>query len=180
MSAAELKKRLTSLDEHQRLRLMIGVALVLALAVIYSLANDQLQRLGKRRLAREATLAELMSLKQRYREVQASAQRLTNRLATVKADDTPARLLDEIGIKGKNLQVRSLPTAEGSAGREEVAEVRMDGLTANEAINLLYRLEKGTRPVTIRRTLLKTRFDDPSRLDLTLTIALQKQALPAQ
>jgi general secretion pathway protein M len=176
MNIADLKKRLSGMNERQRLQVMIAVALFLALAILYSFANDRLGRLGKRRVARETTLTEMLSLKLRYREAQTGAQRLTNRLATVKADDTPAKLLDEIGIKGKNLQVRSLPAAEGASGREEVAEVRIDGLTANEAINLLYRLEKGAKPVTIRKTVIKTRFDDPSRLDLTLTIALLKQA----
>jgi general secretion pathway protein M len=140
------------------------------LAVLYSLAQDRVERLAKRRIARESTLTEMLSLRQRYRESQAGAQRLTNRLAAVKADDTPARIIEEIGIKGKNLQVRSLPAIEGA----DVAEVRLDGITANEAVNLLHRLEKGTRPVVIRKSLLKTRFDDPSRLDLTLTIALLK------
>ena len=60
---------------------------------------------------------------------------------------------------------------------EDAAEVKIDGVTANEAVNLLFRLEKGPRPVVIKRALLKTRFDDPARLDLTFTIALLK-ALP--
>lgn len=180
MSVVHLKQRLGGMSEQQRLRLMVGIALLLALAVLYSLGSDRLDRLAKRRAAREATLAELMTLKQRYRETQAGAQRLTNRLAAVKPDDTPAKLVEEIGIKAKNLQVRNLPLSEGEGGKEEVAEVRLDGLTVNEAVNLLYRLEKGSRPVTVRKSLLKTRFDDPSRLDLTLTVALLKQAASAQ
>ena len=180
MNFVTLKQRLAGMDEQQRLRLMVIIALLLALAVLYSLANDRIGRLAKRRVAREVTLTELLSLKQRYREAQSTAQRLTNRLATVKPDDTPAKLVEEIGIKGKNLQVRSLPATEGAGGREEVAEVRIDGLTANEAINLVFRLEKGPKPVTIRKSLFKTRFDDPSRLDLTLTIALLKQAAAPQ
>jgi general secretion pathway protein M len=179
VSPANLKHRLAGLSEQQRLRLMVGVATVLALALLYSLASDRLQRLDRHRAAREATLGEMMSLKERYREAQAGAQRTANRLAAVRADDTPARLMEEIGIRGKNLQVRALPPAEGAEGREEVAEVRIDGVTANEAVNLLYRLEKGDRPVMVRRSLIKTRFDDPGRLDLTLTIALQKRLATA-
>jgi general secretion pathway protein M len=171
MSIAELKHRLGRLSERQRLQLMGGVALLLALAVLYSLAHDRVERLAKRRVAREITLTEMMSLRQSYRDAQAGSQRLTNRMAAVKADDTPAKIIEEIGIKGKNLQVRSLPPMEGA----DVAEVRIDAVTVNEAVNLLYRLEQGARPVVIRKSLLKTRFDDPSRLDLTLTIALLKQ-----
>jgi len=180
VSLADLKRRLAGLSEQQRLRLMVGVAILLALAVLYSLAADRLNSLAKRRVSREATLTEMISLRQRYREAQAGAQRLGNRLSAVKADDTPAKLIEETGIKGKNLQVRNLAPTEGMAGKEEMAEVRIDGITANEAVNLLYRLEKGSRPVVIRKSLVKTRFDDPSRLDLTLTIALLKQAATPQ
>jgi general secretion pathway protein M len=49
-------------------------------------------------------------------------------------------------------------------------------VTANEAVNLLHRLEKGSKPVVINKALIKSRFDDPSKLDLTLTIALLKSA----
>jgi general secretion pathway protein M len=56
----------------------------------------------------------------------------------------------------------------------------MEGLTSNEAANLLFRLEKGAKPVLIKRASLKTRFDDPARLDLTLTVALLKAAPQAQ
>jgi len=58
--------------------------------------------------------------------------------------------------------------------------VKLDGLTLNEAVNLLYRLEKGSRPVLVKKANLKTRFDDPALLDLTLTIALLKPAPKGQ
>jgi general secretion pathway protein M len=54
--------------------------------------------------------------------------------------------------------------------------VRIDGLTANEAINLIYRLEKGIRPLSVKKANLRVRFDDPSRFDLALTVALLKPA----
>jgi general secretion pathway protein M len=59
---------------------------------------------------------------------------------------------------------------------EDAADVKIDGLTANEAINLIYRLEKGNRPLLLKKANLRVRFDDPSRLDLVLTIALLKPA----
>ena len=65
---------------------------------------------------------------------------------------------------------------ERSGLQEEAADVRIEGLNANEAVNLLYRLEKGSRPVTVRKAALKVRFDDPARLDLSMTIALLKPA----
>lgn len=180
MSLDNIKQRLAGLSAQQRLGLMVAIALLLALALLYTFAAEHLQRMAQQRAAREKTLVEMMSLKVRYQSAQKLAQRISNRMASVKANDSPSGLMEEIGIKGKNLQVRSLPQPVEAGGREEVAEVRIDGVTANEMVNLLYRLEKGSRPVSVRKASIKTRFDDPSRLDLILTIALQKRiaALP--
>jgi general secretion pathway protein M len=164
------------LESRARLRLGIGIAFFLFLAILFSTANDRIVRLKKKLTARDADIAEMLVLKQRYLEANAVSQKLANRLTATRADDTPARIIEEIGIKGKGSQIKPLKGEERGGYLEDAAEVKMDGLTLNEAVNLLFRLEKGTRPVVIKKALLKTRFDDPSRLDLTLTVALLKAA----
>ena len=104
------------------------------------------------------------------------AQKLANRLASTKPDDSPSKLIDEINIKGKNSQIKPVKGEEHPGYIEDAAEVRLEGLSANETMNLLFRLEKGTRPVLIKKTFIKARFDDPAKLDLTLNIALLKPA----
>jgi general secretion pathway protein M len=162
------------LESRDRLRLGIVIALLLCLAIIFSAANDRIDRLKKKLASREADVAEMMVLKQRYLEASSLSQRLANRLAATRPDDSPARVFEEIGIKGKGSQIRPIKGEERGGFLEDAAEIKIDGLTANEAVNLLFKLEKGSRPVIIKRALLKTRFDDPSRLDLTLTVALLK------
>lgn len=169
-----------SLDSRSRLRIGIGVAVLLFFAIILSAANDRIGRLKKKLAAREADIAEMLILKQRYQEANAVALKLANRLAATRPDDSPAKIIDEIGIKGKGSQIKPLKGEERGGYLEDAAEVKMEGLTANEVVNLLYRLEKGAKPVVIKKALLKTRFDDPSRLDLTLTIALLKAAPQGQ
>jgi general secretion pathway protein M len=168
---------LRELDPVIRLRCAIGFAICLALALIYSLAYGQVNRLEKRRTARESEIAELLLLKQRYQEAKSTAQRSANQRAAVRAGDSPAKLIEETGIKGKSLQVKPLKTEERAGFQEESADVRIEGLTPNETINLLFKLEQGARPATIKKLLLKTRFDDPSRLDLSMTVTLQKGTL---
>jgi general secretion pathway protein M len=164
------------LDSRVRLRIGIAIALLLFLAILFSTANDRIGRLKNKLAAREADIAEMMVLKQRYLEANAAAQKLAGRLMATHADDSPAKIIEEIGIKGKGSQIKPLKGEERGGYLEDEAEVKMDGLTLNEAVNFLFRLEKGTRPVEIKKALLKTRFDDPSRLDLTLTVALLKAA----
>jgi general secretion pathway protein M len=162
------------LESRERLRLGIAIALLLCLAIICPAAKARMVRLRKKLAAREADVAEMLLLKQRYLEANKITQRLANRLAATRPDDSPAKVIEEIGIKGKGSLIRPIKGEERGGFLEDAAEVKIDGVTANEAVNLLYRLEKGSRPVIIKKALLKTRFDDPSRLDLTLTVALLK------
>ncbi len=172
----DLVVRLRTMDKDVRLRLGIALAAILLLAIVLSAVNARITLLAKKRASRETDIAEMLVLKQRYLEAAASSQRLANRLSATKADDSPAKVFEEIGIKGKNSQIKPLKGEERPGFVEDAAEIRVDALTANEAMNLLYRLEKGTKPVLVKKALLKTRFDDPSRLDLTLTVALLKPA----
>ncbi len=172
----DLVVRLRTMDKDVRLRLGIALAAILLLAIVLSAVNARIILLAKKRASRETDIAEMLVLKQRYLEAAASSQRLANRLSATKADDSPAKVFEEIGIKGKNSQIKPLKGEERPGFVEDAAELRVDALTANEAMNLLYRLEKGTKPVLVKKALLKARFDDPSRLDLTLTVALLKPA----
>jgi general secretion pathway protein M len=162
------------MESRERIRWGIGIAAVLILALTYSAINTRIALLTRKRAVRESDMAEILVLKQRYREATAGSQKLANRMASVKPDDSPARIIEEIGIKGKTSQSKALKSEDRGSYIEDSAEVTIEGLTANEIVNLLFKLEKGNKPVVIKKTLLKTRFDDPSKLDVTMTIALLK------
>jgi len=174
------KERYEGLGPAARVRFGIGFALLLFLALGYSYGNDRLKRLQMKRASREQAVAEMMVLKQRYLEASAAAQRINNRLAATRADDSPAKLLEEIGVKGKSLQIKPVKGDDRQGVVEDAAEIKIDGVTANEAVNLLHRLEKGSRPVTMKKTVVRSRFEDPAKLDLSLTIALLKTAPQGQ
>jgi general secretion pathway protein M len=166
------RKKFSSMDHRTRIRIGMAICLVLVLAIVISAANTNIAAMEKRRKVRETDLMEMMTLKQRYLSARVSYQQMAGRLAATGPDDSPARIIEEIGIVGKGRRVTPLMGEEREGFIEDAAEVRLDGLSANEAINLLHRLETGSRPVVIKKAAFKTRFDDPSRLDVVLTIAL--------
>ncbi len=181
MTREEIITRLQGMDSRTRLRVGMFLAAFLLVVIALSAINSRSSTLAKKRLAREADIVEMLQLKLRYLEANAGAQKLANRLAATRPDDSPAKIIEEIGIKGRNTQIKAVKGDDLPGGYvEDAAEVRIEGLSANEAINLIYRLEKGSRPVTFKKTLIKTRFDDPAKLDLSLTIALIKAAAPGQ
>lgn len=168
------------MDSSTRVRLGIAVACLLLVAIIYTGLNTRIALLDTRRTAREADVAEMLILKERYQEASSGAQQLANRMAASRPDDSPAKIIDEIGIKGKGSQFKPVKGETRGGYVEDAAEARIEGVTANEAVNLIYRLEKGAKPVVIKKAVIKTRFDDPAKLDLTLTLALLKPATQGQ
>ncbi len=167
---------LNSLDRKIRIQLGTGAAVLLLVAIALIALNGKTAVLSRKRAARETDLVQMMMLKHRYLSARIYSQRFSNRLASSRPDDSPAKIIEEIGIKGKSCQVTPLKGEQRGGFQEDAADVKLESLTANEAVNLVYRLENGTRPVKIKRAHFRTRFDDPSRLDLTLTIALLKSS----
>ncbi len=175
-----LIERFRNLDSRTRVHLGTGISLLLLIIVLLSFANQRITTLVKKRASRETDLVQIMTLKQRYLSARAQSQRFSNRLSATRADDSPAKIIEEIGIKGKTSQIVPVKGEDRGEYVEDAAEVKLEGLSANEAVNLVYRLEKGTRPVLIKKANIRTRFDDPAKLDLTLTMALLKTSQPGR
>ena len=168
-------------DLDSRTRLWLGYLLIvlLAVAVAWSALDSKVQTLEKKRSGREAVLKELLPLKLSYQAARQSADRLSGRMASLRPDDSLAKIIEEIGIKGKSVKIAAVKGEDRAGYIEDAADIKIDGLTINEAANLVYRLEKGGRPLVIKKSNLRVRFDDPTRCDLNLVMALLRPA-PAQ
>jgi general secretion pathway protein M len=162
------------LDSRTWLWAGYAVIVLLAAAMGWSALDARVQSLEKKRAARETVLKELLPLKVAYLSARQTSDQLKGRMASLRPDDTPAKIIEDIGIKGKTVKIVPLKGDERTGFVEDSADVRIDGLTINEALNLLYRLENGGRPLVIKKSNLRTRFDDPSRCDLNLILALIK------
>lgn len=163
-----------ALDSRTRLWCGYLLIAILAIALVWSALAGKTAQLERKRSAREAVLKELLPLKVAYHAAKQTADRLASQMSGVRPDDSPAKVIDDIGIKGKNIKITPIKGEERNGILEDVADVRIDGLTANEALNLIYRLEKGGRPLLLKKANLRVRFDDPSRFDVLLTMALLK------
>jgi len=166
-------------DIDARTRLWLGYILIalLAAAVGWSALNAKVQVLEKKRSARETVLKELLPLKMAYLSARQSSEQLNGRMASLRPDDSLAKIIEDIGIKGKSVKIIPVKGEDRAGFTEDAADIRIDGLTLNEAVNLLYRLEKGSRPLVVKKCNLRTRFDDPSRCDLSMVLALLRPAV---
>ncbi len=171
-----ISNRWQDLDGRTRLRIGYILIVLLAAAVGWSALSAKVQALEKKRAARETVLKELLPLKAAYLSARLASDQLNERMASLRPDDSPAKIIEDTGIKGKLIKIVPLKGEERSGFTEDAADIRIDALTLNEAVNLLYRLEKGSRPLIIKKCNLRVRFDDPSRCDLTVILALLRPA----
>ena len=176
ISPETLRELWSGLDSRIRLRAAWVLIVLLAASLAWSLLHDRVTGLERRRAMREQVLKELLPLKASYQTARLLSDRMNGRKASLRPDDSLARIIEETGIRGRGIRISPLKGDDRSSAQEETADVRIEGISANEAVNLLYRLEKGSRPLTLRKVLLKTRFDNPALLDLALTVTLLRPA----
>lgn len=178
---ADLKTWYAELDEELRRLLLMLLAAVAFLIIAATAVQQHLVQLERRKLSRETTLTELMSLRVRHQEAQGDANRIRNRLSLVTADDSPATIIEQTGIAARaSIQSKSLPRQERDGLIEEAAEVTVAGLSSNELVNLLFRLEQHPKPVVVKRFSARPRFNEPARIDLTMTVALYRPGPAAE
>jgi general secretion pathway protein M len=171
---ANLVEVWSDLDRQSRLRCGYVLIALLALTLVWSALAVRTAGLERKRSAREAVLKELLPLKVSYRSAKTASDQQAGKMATLRPDDSLARIIEEIGIRGKGVKIVPLKGEERNGVIEDIADVRVEGLTANETVNLVYRLEKGSRPISLKKVNVRVRFDDPSRFDLAMTTALLK------
>jgi general secretion pathway protein M len=109
---------------------------------------------------------------------------LKNTVTSVETKKSPTKVegivqaVDEVfksmGLGQKVKSVKSTGTREKKFASEEEAEVSIEKVTMNEMVNILFRIENAPMILSVRKTSIKTAFDNPSLLNITMTVSLIK------
>lgn len=151
---------------------LAGCALLAVVIAAFSLnalsrANKEIASL-KLQLEETSVLKnEYLSLSQKLKAVE-GRRKLTNVQGIVQAVD---EIFNSLGLKGK---IKSVKPLDAKDPQEERAEVSVGGVDMNEMVNILYRTENSPMLLVIREINLKTSFQDPTLLDMTMTLSFIK------
>jgi len=131
---------------------------------------------SKNELARaRARQKEFALLKSEYRtlkssiDVVESKKSITNVKGILPAVD---EIFLSLGLKQRIRAVKPLTTKEAPGAVEEEAEVQVERVNINEAVNLFYKIENAPMGIFIKKAAMKSSFENPASLDITMTIAL--------
>jgi Sec-independent protein translocase protein TatA len=166
------------LRDREKRFLAIGgaaAAAILLLTFVVLPGASRLKSLARAAAAAESDLAEVRRARPELERVQQEIRQRAGAVqAGANAKESPlSRLssaLQESGIPQAAFSIKSGGARDGEYFREESFDVRMENLTYLEAVKALQRLSSGALPVAVRSSLLKSRYDDPRYLDVTLRV----------
>jgi len=166
------------LRDREKRFVTFGAAAAAALLVLTFVVFPGIARL--RSLARQTAAAEkdLAEVRKARPELERIQRDTVQRVAVVRAaanrKESPvvriSNTLLDAGIPQSAVSVKSGGTRDGESFREESFDVRLENLTYLEAVRTLQKLSAPDQPMVVRSALLKSRFDDPRYLDVTLRV----------
>ena len=166
------------LRDREKRVLVIGGAVAVALLFLTFVLIPGVSRIKSQARAVAAAEADLAEVRKARPEIERIQKETGARAGIVRTaanvKDAPlsriTSALQEAGIPQAALNIKSGGARDGELFREESFDIRIENLTYLEAVTTLQRLSAGSLPVTIRSATLKSRYDDPRYIDVTLRV----------
>ena len=163
-----------SLKIDRKLAVMSGVAVLLVLCLVlfwFSLS------MKKDLNALRSQQKELLVLANEYQGLKRAVDSVEGRKSLTKVEGIVQAVDEVFGSLGLNQKVKSVKSAgtrEKKYAIEEEADVSVEKVTMNEMVNILYKIENAPMILSVKKTTVKTSFDSPSLLNITMTVSLIK------
>jgi type II secretory pathway component PulM len=166
------------LRDRERRVLVVGGAAAAVLLLLIFVVIPGVSRIKSQARAAAAAETDLVEVRKARPEIERINSETAAKAGIVRAavnvKDAPltriTSALQEAGIPLAALNIKSGGARDGELFREESFDVRIENLTYLEAVKTLQRLSAGSLPVAIRSASLKSRYDDPRYLDVTLRV----------
>jgi hypothetical protein len=157
-------------------RLLAAGGAAILCVVIFFLGSASLS-LEKERSSLRIKRKEILALRDNYLSLRAAL----NAAEARKTGGKPAGIvqtIDELfGSMGLSQKVKSVKSTEARDRKyavEEEAEVELEKVNMNEMTNIFYQIENGPFLLSVRKSDIKTNFENPALLNITMTVDLIK------
>lgn len=151
-------------------------AIVVSLVLGILLVNMSLS-LKKERTELRSRQKEISLLKGEFERLKGAVDSVEAKRSLIKVEGI-VQAVDEVfrslGLSRNVRSVKPLGVREKKYGVEEEAEVQVEKVNMNEMTNIFYKMENAPMALSIKKTAIKTSFDNPSLLNLTITVGLIK------
>lgn len=163
-----------NLKTDRKTLLILGIVLLFVGSVALFEISLSLKRQSSILRSRQK---EMLLLSQEYTGLKSIVGSVEARKSLTKVEGI-VQAVDEIfksiGLQQKIKSVKSTGVKEKKYSSEEEADVSVEKVTMNEMVNILYRMENAPMILSVKRTSIRTSFENPSLLNITMTVALIK------
>lgn len=158
----------------RRLLITGGIAVSVILCILLINVSLSLKRDLRNVKAQQK---ELLSIKDEFLSLKNRIDTVENKKSLTKIEGI-VQAADEVflplGLKRKVKSVKPTGTKALKETIEEEAEVQVEKVDMNEMVNIFHKIENSPMILSVKKTTIKTSFENPTLLDITMTIALVK------
>ncbi|MFI5294520.1 MAG: hypothetical protein ACHQ0Y_05785 [Thermodesulfovibrionales bacterium] len=159
---------------------ILAISVIALLFIVCAILFEVSLSLKRERYTLRSRQEEMLALSNEYAGLKTAVDAVEGKRSLTKVEGI-VQAVDEVfksmGLGQKVKSVKSTGTREKKFASEEEAEVSVEKVTMNEMVNILYRIENAPMILTVRKTSMKTSFDNPSLLNVTMTVGLIKPKL---
>lgn len=168
---------LSQLSRRDRMALIVGGIVVLATVVAFGLIlpyQEALARLDSRIATRQKQVREVQALQQEYRILKRQLAQAQSRLDQSRGFSLFSFIesqTTQVATKENLVYMRPQQTAVREDRKEESVEIKLEKLRLDQLVRFLYGIESADAYLQVKNLRVRSRFDDRSLLDATMTIS---------
>jgi general secretion pathway protein M len=168
---------LSRLSRRDRTALTVGGIVVLVTLLVFGLIlpyHEAMARLDSRIAVRQKQVREVQALQQEYRALQQQLAVAQNRLSRSRGFSLFSFLESQtarVATKENLIYMRPQQTAAREGRQEESVEIKLEKLRLDQLVHFLYGIESADAYLQVKNLRVRTRFDDRSLFDATMTIS---------
>jgi len=173
-----MRNLLVKMSSRER-NLVLGALIFVTLSVLYALVFSPLAERGNMWQRKTANVkkeyAEFLKLRVEYVEIKAALSRLQANITSGGSDDSLLARMEatarSLGLQDRITSMKPFSTDHDSGIKESSVEIRMEKLDLKGVVDLLEKVENSESNTRVGRLRVKTRFDDPSLVDVTILVS---------
>lgn len=151
---------------------LILIPVILFIAVTYHVVG----KAEKRVRAKKAEILAFNGMQEEYLKERRAIEPFIRKILLPPSDKSLGSIIEEmakgIGIKGNIVSIKPMEEGTEKGYIKTGIDVKIEGITLNQMVNLLYRIENFRNLILIKGFVMKSRFENPDLLDITMHVVL--------
>lgn len=170
--------KFNKLNTREQLVIIIGGVISFFLIIttfIIKPAIDKANRLDKQIIQKRDAIKKIAELKEVYAKQVETINTINSKLETGKKDFPILSFLEDtarqVGIKEKIVEMKPFEASVGEQYKESSVELKVDGITMNQLVEYLYKIEHSDKILNIKKLKLKKMAKNEQFIDVKFEVA---------